>query len=122
MAANFVEVPLRVLRLVEEAVVAKKAVEVAFERVTSLLKVLVPVHVLLVESRDEPVERHVPLMEKQPEVRLMPFAKVDEAVVEVTMRIPVVVAEPLMVRPVVVDPPPIVEEAEEMKLDRKSVV
>jgi hypothetical protein len=78
--AKFVEVPLRVERLVDDAYVEKKRDDVAFASVTSALKVLVPVQVLLVERSEEPVERQTPLIEKQPAVMLKPLVAVEVAV------------------------------------------
>jgi hypothetical protein len=83
---------------------------------------------------EETALRHEPLMSlKQPPESWMPLAKVEEAAVPVmcryedeiplvkvevagpwTMRVPVVVAPPKMVRPVVVAPAPIVVEARNM--------
>ena len=61
-------------RFVDDAVVEKKFVEVAFP------KMLPPLQVLLLESVEELTMRHVPFTEKQPVVILRPFEKVEVAV------------------------------------------
>ena len=76
-------VPALEKRFVEEAVVAKKVVEVALPKVTFPVKVLAPLHVLMserrVEDAEEPLERQVPFTAKQPAPRLMPLAAVEVA-------------------------------------------
>jgi len=60
-----------------------------------------------------PLPTQVPFTEKQPVVRLMPLAKL-EVPEPRTLRMPVVVALPYMVRPPPGVPLPMVEEAETM--------
>ena len=70
--------------------VMAKEVEVAFVRVTFPVKVFTPLHVLVspksVVEAELPELRQVPRMAKQPPARSMPLAKVEVALVPVTLR------------------------------------
>ena len=82
-------VPALEKRFVEEAVVAKKVVEVALPKVTFPVNVLAPLHVLVSERSVEEAElpeTQTPFTAKQPAARLMPRAKVEVAEVPVTLR------------------------------------
>ena len=59
-------------KLVDDAVVEKKLVEVAFASVTFALNVFVPVQVLFEARSDVPVTRQLPPTAKQPAAILTP--------------------------------------------------